>query len=224
MKLSKRIILCICLCITATGIWAFDLKSALNTLAEKSADSGSENDNTSLTNSIGSLFNNLTGSTTFDLAQLEGNWSYVSPAVSFRSDNALQNIGGAAASVAIENKLAPYYNSAGLTSLKLSVNQAMEFTLSVRGVKLSGTVTRGTDDESDLLFFNFKAFKKVTLGNVKAMASKSGNQLSVTFDVQRLMTILQKVGGIINSSVIKSVSGILESYDGIYAGFRLKRQ
>lgn len=223
MRNYKHIIVLLSLCFCATNTWAFDLKGALSALTGKTEASDNGQSGSSVENALGSLLNNLTGNTTFDIAQLEGNWSYVSPAVSFRSDNALQNIGGAAASVAIENKLAPYYKTAGLTTLKLNVNQAMEFTLSVRGIKLSGTVTRGTDDESDLLIFNFKALKKVPLGNVKAMASKSGNQLSLTFDVERLLAILQKVGGIINSTTINTVTDILKSYDEIYAGFRLKK-
>lgn len=171
---------------------------------------------------LGGVVSSLTSTTNFEISDIVGTWDYQSPAVSFKSDNALNKIGGAAASSALEEKLASYYNTAGLNTLVLTVNSDDSFTMKMRSVTLTGTITK--DGDGGNLTFHFSAFGKVSIGAVSAMAEKSAlNDLTLTFDVSRVVGILEKVGSVANIASIKTLTSLLSSYDGLYAGARLKK-
>ena len=112
--------------------------------------------------------------------------------------------------------------TAGLTSLKLTINEDSTFTFKLRVTSLSGTISR--DEESGNFVFTFQALKKIKIGSMEAYVIKNGNQMSLTFDVSKLITIIEKVGSVSGNSTIKGVSALLNQYDGITAGFKLKRE
>lgn len=171
---------------------------------------------------LGSVLSSVTSTTNFEIADIAGVWDYQSPAVSFKSDAALSQIGGLAASTALEDKLVSYYNAAGLNTLVLTVNADDSFSMKIRSVSLSGTITK--DDETGLLTFNFSAFGKMNIGKVSAMAEKSAtNNLTLTFDVSKVISILEKVSDIAKISSIQTLTSLLKNYDGLYAGARLKK-
>lgn len=211
MKKSASILFAIAL-ISSQNILAFDLKD----LIKQSSQSGD-----STLGQIGDFISNMTASSDINLDDLAGTWNYSSPAVSFQSDNALQKIGGATAATALENKLAPYYKTAGVTNLVMTVAEDHSFSMKMRLATVNGVIEK---DESGKLIFNFKALNKINLGKVEAMATKSGETLNLTFDVSRLISIVEKVAAISKDSTFQTLSTILSSYDGIFAGFKLKRQ
>lgn len=164
----------------------------------------------------------LTSSSKFDVADLNGTWDYQNPAINFKSDNALNKIGGTAASVALVNKLKPYYEQIGLNTLSVTFDAEANFTMKIKGVQLKGAVTK--DDENGNLTFNFNAFNKIPLGKVSAKAEKSATGvLSLTFDVSRLVTIVDKVSSVAKISSVQSLVKLLQSYEGIYVGAQLKK-
>lgn len=171
---------------------------------------------------LGGIVSSLTSTTNFEIADIVGTWSYQSPAVSFKSDAALNKIGGLAASAALEDKLVSYYNSAGLNTLVLTVNSDDSFTMKIKSITLSGTITK--DDDSGSLTFKFNAFGKISIGSVSAMAEKSAtNNLTLTFDASKVISIISKVAEIAKIQTLQSLSSLLNSYDGLYAGARLKK-
>ena len=161
-----------------------------------------------------------TATTKFSVDDLVGTWNYSSPAVSLKSDNALKKIGGVAATTALEEKLAGYYKTAGLTSVVLTVDAEHNFTMKLKFATLKGTVEKDGED----LKFNFSALGKVKLGSVSARATKSLDTLNLTFDVSGLISVLQKVSSVANIKSLSTVSDLLSGYDGLYAGFKLKKQ
>lgn len=175
---------------------------------------------TSLGDVLGGMLGNLTATGKFDVNDLVGTWKYKSAAVSLESDNALQKVGGSAATAVVEKKLEPYYKRAGVTNLVLTVDTAMNFTMKMGLGTATGTIEKTDDGE---LVFNFKALKKINLGKVKAKAVKSGSTLTLTFDVSRLKQVVDKAASLANNATIKSLSAILSSYDGVYMGFRLTK-
>ena len=87
---------------------------------------------------------------------------------------------------------------------------------------LKGSITK--DQDGDIVF-QFKALGKVNVGSMKTYVTMSGSSdMSLTFDVSKLISIIKAVGSISGNSSIKSISTLLESYDGICAGFKLKKQ
>ena len=128
-------------------------------------------------------------------------------------------LGGAAGSAAIESKLKPYYQKAGLDNMTLTINADSTFTMKTKMATLKGTVEYGSDN----IVLNFKAFGKIKLGKMEASVSGlTSKTLKLTFDVSKLTTILSAVSKVAGSQVA-SVTKLLEQYDGIRAGFALTR-
>ena len=217
MKLTKNIIIVLALLTALPAMASGDLKDLLNSVT--SGKSSSDNNSNPL-GSLGSVISNLTASSSFELADLQGTWDYQSPAVTFQSDNVIQKAGGAAAASTIEGKMAPYYEKAGITSLQLTVDAENNFTMKLKRGSLKGTVSK---DEQGNLEFNFSAFGKIKLGKVSAFATKSGNTLNLTFDVSKLISIVKSVSSVSGISSLNTISSLLSSYDGIDAGFKLNR-
>jgi hypothetical protein len=189
--------------------------SATTTTTSKNSSSSSD-----ILGKLGSLVSNATASSNFEVSDLVGSWSYVSPAVSFTSDNVLQSLGGAAASTAIEDKLATYYKAAGLNNITLTVASDQSFTMKLRFGSLKGTITK---DSNNQLVFNFMAFGTYSIGSIAAEATKSGSTLNLTFDAKKVIEVAQTVSAVTNNSTLTSAMSLLSSYDGIYIGFKLKK-
>lgn len=154
-----------------------------------------------------------------------GKWNYSSPAVTFKSSNLLKKAGGAAASSAIESKLSTYYQKAGLNKVVLTVAEDSTFTMGVGKTTLKGTITTISDSKSEANFvFNFKVGGKLPIGKMNAYVTKVGsNNLSVTFDVSKLISIVEMAGSVTGSSTISGITKVLQGYDGICAGFKLTK-
>ena len=168
--------------------------------------------------SIGSAVSNLLGNSKLTPADLVGTWEYSSPAVSFKSENLLKKAGGAAASVAVEDKLKPYYSKAGLDKMVLTVNADSTFTMKLARGSLSGSLTTSTQE--GMMTFKFKALK-INIGSMDAAVTKAGNNLTVTFDVSKLMSLVNAAAKISGSNAVKGLNTMLQSYDGVMAGFRM---
>jgi len=220
MKRILFILTSIALFATISGS-AFDLKGALKAAA---ANAGTSNDSTSTSGSgLGGLFGsigNILGITDVSIADLEGTWSYNKPSVAFKSENLLKKAGGEAAASVIEGKLAPYYQKAGITAMKLTVKADSTFTMTIKRTSLNGTLTK--NDNGDFVF-NFKALGKVNIGHATSVITKSGNNIDVTFDASKLISLVSKIAAISGNSTIKTASSLLNSYDGLNAGFQLSR-
>ena len=199
---------------------AFDLKSALKNAAGSTANSDAAAGNNGIGGLLGGL-SGILGQTDVTLADLEGTWKYSKPAVAFKSDNMLKKAGGAAASAAIESKLAPYYQKAGLTAMEMTFNADSTFTMMLNRVNLSGNLEK--DDEGNFVF-KFKALGQVNIGRSTAVITKSGNSIEVTFDASKLVTLVSKVAAVSGNTTVQSVSKLLESYDGLNAGFQLTKK
>lgn len=219
----KRTLIIFCmaaaLSLSSFNVRAQSLKDILGNLAGSVA-SGDSTSSSNPLGKLGSILGNVVANDKFTIDDLVGKWDYVSPAVSFQSDNALKKIGGAGAATAVEDKLAPYYKTLGLTRTSLTVDAEHNFTMKLGVAQLKGTIEK--DDESGDLIFAFNAFGKVSLGKVSAHATKAGSTLNLTFDATRLVQILTKVAGVLNNATLKAVTDLVNSYDGIYMGFKLK--
>lgn len=201
----------------SSNIQAFDIKDALKKLP-----SGGD-----VQSSLGSIGDALSGVLTTDkmaVADLAGQWKYKAPAVVFKSDNLLEKAGGAAAAGVVEGKLVPFYKTFGVNSLTMTVKDDGTFEMKVRGVTLKGTITQNTDEKSLSNFvFAFQA-AKYNIGSVNAYVEKSAaGTISLTFDVSKLISILESMGKVVNNSSIKSLTALLSKYDGLCAGFELTK-
>lgn len=214
--------LIVCASASASGS-GWDIKDILG----GAAGSAEQSDQTKKAGALGDLISGVAnklgvgaGSLTID--KLAGTWKYSSPAVSFKSDNLLLKAGGAAAASQVEAKLAPYYKTAGFNSLVLTVNTDSTFTFKARFVTLNGTLTK--DDASGNFTFHFQALKSINVGSMEAFIVMNGDKMELTFDVSKLMTLIEKAGKITGTKSIQAASSILNKYDGMTAGFELTRE
>ncbi len=200
----------------AAPSYAFDFSKVLG--GGKSSDNGGGSGLGSLLNGLAS---ELLSTSDFQLSDIVGTWKYEAPAVSLEGSNVLQNLGGAAATSVIENKLTPYYEKCQLTKLKITINEDSTFVMNTGLYNAKGTV-HYTQEEG--LVFNFKVLMSINVGKIKAQASKFGNdELTLTFDVSKLQGVLEKVAEVLKNDTAKQLSSMLSSYEGVYAGFKLQR-
>lgn len=208
----------------------WDLNDVLGKLG--SASSTTQTDSTSTSNStsgsgLGALLSGVAnklgvGASSLTVDKLVGTWNYAAPAVSFQSDNLLLKAGGAAAASQVEAKLEPYYKTAGFTSLVMTVNSDSTFTFKARLINMTGTLTKNT--ETGNFIFQFKALKTINVGSMEAYIVMNGNKMELTFDVSKLMTLIEKAGQLTGNTTVKTLSTLLNKYDGMTAGFELQRQ
>lgn len=151
-------------------------------------------------------------------ADLVGDYKYSAPAVSLQSDNALQKLGGSAATGVIVDKLAPYYQKAGLSSMTATFREDGTCEFKVKKATVTGTYER---NESGDFTFNFKAVKKIPLGKMNAHVEKIGKKLTLTFDASKLIKLVNAVASVSGQSSLQAAAKMLNSYDGLYAGFEL---
>lgn len=151
-------------------------------------------------------------------ADLVGDYKYSAPAVSLQSDNTLQKLGGSAATGVVVDKLAPYYQKAGLTSMTATFREDGTCEFKVKKATVTGTYER---DESGDFTFNFKAVKKIPLGKMNAHVEKIGKKLTLTFDASKLIKLVNAVASVSGQSSLQAAAKMLNSYDGLYAGFEL---
>lgn len=219
----KKIILCAvsALLLGASTASAFDPRDLFGNKSSNSDEStgSTSGSGSGILGAIGDFVNNITANDRFSVDDIVGTWKYTSPSVSFKSENALQNIGGAAAATAVEDKLAPYYKRLGFTNTTLTVDEEHNFVMKLGLLQLQGTIEK---DEENHLVFNFSAFRSLKLGSVQANATKSGNKLNLTFEATKLIQILNKLSGVLNSTALKTLTAMLNSYDDIYIGFKME--
>lgn len=170
---------------------------------------------------IGNVLGNIVATDKVELSQLVGSWTYLSPAVGFQSDDILKKVGGSAVSAKIENDLKKYYAKVGFDNVQLSIAEDASFVMKTKYATLKGDIEKG---ENGIFVFNFKAFGRVKLGSLKAYTTLSGNTLSLTFDIKKLVELAKKVSKYTNVSTIQSIISLVDTYEGITAGFKLKKQ
>lgn len=205
-------------CISTVQAQSSGLGDLLNKL--KSGSSGSSESSSSTISTIGNILGNLTSTDKLEVSDMVGEWSYSSPAVKLKGDNALENVGGAAASSTVEAKLSSYYSKLGINQMKMTVNTDSSFTMTIKKVNLKGTISKGEDG---FFVFKFNSFGKINIGKINAYVNKSSNNLSVMFDATKLISIVKKVSDLSKNSTIKTASDLLSKYEGIYIGVKLKQ-
>ena len=184
----------------------------------------SGSDSSSVTDAFSGILGDVLSTNKLTVQQLEGTWSYSAPAVTFISDNLLEKAGGAAAAETVEGKLEPIYKLTKLNQLKFTVDSQSNFTIGVGKIKLSGTIVASADENATANFIlKFKSLGKSTM-DVNAYVTKSiDSSMTLTFDITKLIAIMQEVSKIAKSSSVTTIVNALASFDGICAGFELKK-
>ena len=148
--------------------------------------------------------------------QLIGSWTYSQPGCAFTSDNLLAKAGGEIAASQIKQKLAPTYQSIGITASNTHVTFKEDgtFTAQFVGQNMSGNWTY---DES-----TSKVTMKTLLLTLNCYAKRNANGIALLFESSKLLSLLQTVSAMSGSAEAQTVGSIAGSYDGLRLGFDFK--
>lgn len=154
--ISKAILTLSLILLSCGGARAWNLSDLLGKAQESMG-------NTNVDGVLG-LVDGLFSNSDFDVVQLEGTWEVTGSAVGMNSDKALANLGGKAATLAIEKKLDPYFKNYGLTGLQITFDKEGNFTLKLKKMTISGTVTKTGKSDFQTQFNVFGSTKLSPMG------------------------------------------------------------
>ncbi len=151
---------------------------------------------------------------------LVGQWVYEEPAIQFDSDNLLQQAGGVVASQKVADEITPYFEKLGLKTGKIILDLREDNTCTYTVGKQSLDGTYVFDDKEKKL-----TLKTGFLSMPPAYLSVVGDQMAMTFDSTKLLTLVQALGsGSNQSSSLSAVSSLAGSYDGMKTGFTFNKK
>ena len=150
---------------------------------------------------------------------LVGTWAYEEPAIQFESENLLKQAGGVVASQNVADNLVPYYEKLGFKpdNIILELRKDNTCTYTLGGQSFEGTYD--FDEET----------KKLTLRTTyfplpAAYLSIVNDQMAMTYDSSKLLSLVQAVALVSNQSSLNAVSKLADSYDGMKTGFTFARK
>lgn len=195
--------------------------SAVGVLAGLLGYAGGNSSNTtgSTTSKVGSILDNVIGSTTFKKADLCAHtWKYKSPGCAFTSENLLAKAGGEIAAKKVEEKLSTYYQKAGFSSSNtyFKFNEDGTFNAKIDGKSWSGTYT--FDEKTHAI-----DLKGRLLLSLNGFATKNTSGISILFESKKLLTIIQTLTALSGNTTLGTIGEISKNYDGIRVGFDLSK-
>lgn len=170
------------------------------------------------TETVESVVTAVTGGTTVSATSLAGTWNYSSSAVKLESDSTLTELAGSVATSQVESKLDSALAKVGITSglMTFTFGSDMSFSCTTKGKTLSGTYTVDSDA---MITLNFQAVGTLNIGKVAAYTELTSSTLSLLFDADKLMSIVDAVSSVSGSTSLETVNSLIQNYDGVQLGF-----
>lgn len=167
---------------------------------------------------LGSVVKSVVGDKATTESTIIGTWTYDAPACQFESDNLLAKAGGAVAANEVEEKLQAIYGKVGIDGCQYTFGEDGSYSCTIKGKSAGGTYTFDSDAKSITM--------KSKLGiKVVAYVTVVGNEMSLVFNADKLLSVLQAATGAISgvSSSVSAINSVASSYDGLRLGFALKK-
>ena len=169
------------------------------------------------------VITSVTGGQKVTVSNLEGTWTYSSPAVSLKSDNVLTSAAGSVATAQVEKKLSSSFKKLGITAdgFGYTFNSDSTFTTTYKGRSYSGNYS--VDQENKTVTLNYTLLSTIQLASMKANVELLGSDMSLLFDADKLLNFLTKVTALTNNSTLNTISKLSEQYDGMQIGFKRQK-
>lgn len=155
----------------------------------------------------------------FSSLDLQGTWQYTGTAVEFESDNLLKKAGGKVAASSVEknidSQLSKIGFEAGVTTFTFASDST--FTNTTGSKTLKGKYTYNSDTK----YITLKYANHIPL---KAKLSGSGDNISLLFEASSFLSLTTFIGSNSGISAVKSLTSVLNSYDGMMVGMELKKK
>lgn len=102
-------------------------------------------------------------------------------------------------------------------SCSFTFNKDNTYSAVVGGKKISGSYTLNASEKTiKMTYLN-------GLGSMTPKVTKSGSTLSLLFESDKLLTLVNTVSSLSSSSSAKTLSTLLSNYDGMYVGMELQK-
>lgn len=161
--------------------------------------------------------------TTITVASLEGTWTTSGPAVVLKSDNLLSQVSGSAVTTAVEKKIKPYYKKLGLLNSTMKIASDGSFTLTLKKVPVSGTLTQQSDGSFKMQLLSKLSKLSGKDSSFTVYIQKSGNEIAMTMDAKKLLTLFEAVSSKADLKTLNTITSLLDKYDNICVGYRLTK-
>ena len=206
MKRNRIFKLMVCaLLFFVTGAQAQSLKDILNSSAVRDAVTA------------------VTGGKQLSVENLAGTWTYVNPAIQLEGDNALKNVAASVAASEIEKKLNEYCAKVGIEAgaFNYTFNADSTFTSQLKGRTLNGTYSFNAEEKT--IELKYGKLSKLNLATMTAYVVLSDNQLSLLFNVDKLLDFLTKLSSLSDNTALQTINKLASEYDGMKLGFELSK-
>lgn len=155
---------------------------------------------------------------------LIGTWTFEGTAVRLETDDILKKAAGEIAASKAEEKLDEYCRKYGLTA------KAGAFTFKEDGTFESTTgktTQKGTytlkGDKLTLKYGNGKHIKNI--GSLTATIKReSSGEISLLWDASRMIDVFTAITTKTSNATLQSIASLLQGYDGLKVGIRLKKK
>ena len=148
---------------------------------------------------------------------IQGTWKYNGPSVGVSGKNLLAGVAKPLAKSKLKKKLKNAFKKIKLDKMspRFSFNTDGTCAINLMGTSLKGTYNYNPSTE------------KITLKwhgvPLSANLRRDGKKLHLTFDADKLLSLLSLMGRFSDSSAIKAISTLLDNYEDVMVGFELKQ-
>ncbi len=234
----RRIFILIFVCTFAMGAsaqWTNLFKSITDKISSSS--SSQTTTESSAVETVKNVLGNLIGnSMPVSEATLTGVWNYEGVSCVLKSEQALASIGGNVVTSNIESKLDGYLAKVGVVpgacTFTFSANDSCSF--AIGGRSINGTYKLNKEDKTVAFSFYGRL-------NMTAHVSYEISNMNLVFNADKMLELIKRVSSAISSSAdtgagalggesgvatlstLKTISSLLQNYDGMMLGMRLKK-
>ena len=149
---------------------------------------------------------------------ISGQWTYSAPSVDVSGKNLLAGMGKPIAKGKLKKKLKNAYKKIGLDKARpqFTFNEDGSCAIKLLGVSMKGSYNYNPSDE------------KITLKwrgiPMTARLKRDGKKkLQLTFDADKLLSLLSLASKVSDSSALKALSFLLDNYQDVMVGFEMKQ-
>lgn len=150
---------------------------------------------------------------------LQGDWKYNAPSVGVSGKNLLAGIAKPIAKGKLKKKLKNAYKKIGLDKARpqFVFNEDGTCSMKLMGASIKGTYNYNPSTEK--ITFKWHGVP------MTAILKRDGKKkLQLTFDADKLLSLISLMGRFSDSSTIKALSTLLDNYEDVMVGFELKKQ
>jgi len=148
-----------------------------------------------------------------------GTWNYSGSAIEFKSDDFLKKAGGVVAAKQIKEKFDEQLSKFGVKPGLVNFTFGTDSTFAA---VMNNKVMKGTylyNPTSKTASFTFMGFF-----TLDAKVNYKSNQMSVLFDADKLLLVLNYFGERANNPTFKAIAALASSYEGLMLGLEIKKK